>query len=74
MAPDTFGGTPNIFVAGPTGAAEFERNLNCPSTPGEGEKVFLFVEVAYHSDGMVYGAIPSLPPQGVLFGAVTHTD
>lgn len=56
LAPVPLGGMPNVIVPGSQGKAKFERFLNdCPLTPKAGEKPLLLIEVAYHSDGMVYG-------------------
>jgi hypothetical protein len=74
LAPVPLGGTPNIIVPGSKGKAKFERVLNdCPLTPKAGEKPLLLIEVAYHSDGMVYGGVADLPDTGFPFGLTTHT-
>ena len=75
FAPVPLGGTPNIIVPGTEGEARYERYLNdCPLTPVEGEKPLLLIEVAYHSDGLVYGAVADLPGLGYPFGLTTHTQ
>jgi hypothetical protein len=74
FAPVSLGGTPNIIAPGAEGEARFERYLNdCPLNPVEGERPLLLIEVAYHSDGMVYGAVADLPSAGVPFGVTKHT-
>jgi hypothetical protein len=75
FAPVPLGGTPNIIVPGSEGEAKYKRYLNdCPLTLVEGEKPLLLVEVAYHSYGMVYGAVADLPGLGYPFGLTTHTQ
>ena len=75
LAPMPLGGTPNIIVPGPRGKATFKRFLNdCPLTPAPGDRPLLLIEVAYHSDGMVYGGAADLPNAGFPFGLTTHTD
>lgn len=47
---------------------------DCPLTPSDDDPlVLLLVEVALHSDNMVYGAVPDLPDAGYPFGVTTHT-
>ncbi len=74
FAPAPLGGTPNIIVPGSEGKAKFVRVLNgCPLTPQAGERPLLLIEVAYHSDGMIYGGVADLPDAGYPFGLTTHT-
>ncbi len=87
MAPLPFGGVPNAFVPNKYGKAVFERELSsCPLDITPDGSQLLFVSVAYHSDGSVYGATPELPavpisfqePDGTIFqstlppGVVDH--
>ena len=68
------GGTPNVFVPDSEGEAKFERTLKgCPMDIVAGEKPFLLIEVAYHSDGMIYGALPDDAVSGLPFGLQTNT-
>lgn len=67
-------GTPNIFVADSNGTGNFKRKLNgCPLEINSDGPTLLFIEVAYHSDGMIHGGMPDLPHAGLPFGATTHT-
>lgn len=72
MAPYPFGGVPNVVIPDEEGRASASRKLGyCPLT----EQNLVFVDVAFHSDGNVYGAVPDAPfdqfPQAM--GSVTHT-
>ncbi len=71
MAPYPFGGVPNVLVPDENGKASVSRKLGyCPLT----ESNLVFVDIAFHSDGNVYGAVPDAPfdsfPQPM--GSVTH--
>ncbi len=68
------GGVPNVFVASDKGRAKFVRELNaCPLEQEPGTKPVLLYEVAYHSDGLVYGGLPDNANMGLPFGLQTHT-
>ena len=72
IAPYPFGGVPNVLIPDHDGHAEVSRILGyCPFA----DKNLVFVDVAFHSDGNVYGSVPDAPfddfPQPM--GAVTHT-
>lgn len=68
MVPLPFGGVPNAFVPDKHGRAEFVRHIAyCPLEPTPDESKLLFVSVAYHSDGNLYGATPELPALPVSF-------
>ncbi len=72
IAPYPFGGVPNVLVPDEHGKAEVERQLGyCPAD----DKNLLFVDVAWHSDGNVYGGAPDLPFAAFSqpMGSVTHT-
>lgn len=65
------GGVPNALVADHKGGAVFCRVLNsCPLTdPG-----LKLIEVMYHSDGALYGAVPNQAFLGYPIGVVTHAQ
>lgn len=72
IAPYPFGGVPNVVIPDEQGSARTTRSLGyCPLT----EQNLVFVDIAFHSDGNVYGAVPDAPfddfPQAM--GSVTHT-
>lgn len=68
-------GTPNVFVAGLNRTAHFRQELNgCPLEVNPDGPTLLFIEIAYHSDGMIQGGMPDLPLAGLPFGATTHTQ
>ena len=73
-APDTIvpvalGGVPNVMIGDKNGKASIERTINfCPMT----EPSLLTINIAWHSDGNVYGAVPELPLAGFPGGVVTH--
>ena len=71
-----FSGLPNAFVTDDNGRGSIERNLNgCPlDPPGEGEPVLLAIELNFHSDHMLNGAVPSVPytAGGRGLGVITH--
>ena len=53
------GGVPNIMVTKEDGSASFKRRLaSCPMDPTPDGSTLLFVDVGYHSDNQVYGAVP----------------
>lgn len=57
--PVPFGGVPNVVVPDSRGNAVLSRRVNfCPSEETDQGQLLLFVVLAYHSDAMVYGAVP----------------
>ncbi len=72
-APIPLGGVPNVVVADAKGNARFERQINfCPQDLAPGESPMVLVEVIFHSDGAVYGAVPEFILGGFPPGLVTH--
>jgi len=72
IAPYPFGGVPNILIPDHQGHAVVSRTLGyCPLT----DKSLVFVDVAFHSDGNVYGSVPDAPFDDFSqpMGTVTHT-
>ncbi len=70
LIPLPLGGVPNVFVANKQGRGNFERELSlCPMDLTPDGSQFLFVSLAYHSDGQLYGAVPELPAGSVGFFA-----
>ena len=73
VAPYPLGGVPNVVIPDADGRAEVVRQIGfCPMT----EEKLLFVDIAWHSDGNVYGGVPDLPFDPVVpqaMGMVTHT-
>ena len=72
IAPYPFGGVPNVLVPDEHGRTEIKRRLGyCPTE----DENLLFVDVAWHSDGNVYGGAPDLPFAAFAqpMGSVTHT-
>lgn len=68
LIPLPLGGVPNVFSADKQGRGSFERELAaCPLDPTPDGSQFLFVSLAYHSDGSLYGAVPELPAGSVGF-------
>ncbi len=68
LIPLPLGGVPNVFVADKQGRGSFERELAaCPLDLTPDGSQFLFVSLAYHSDGNLYGAVPELPAGSVGF-------
>jgi len=71
MAPYPFGGVPNVLVPDEDGIASASRKLGyCPLT----EQELVFIDVAFHSDGNIYGAVPDAPFDSFSqpMGGVTH--
>ncbi|RMF80431.1 MAG: SH3 domain-containing protein [Chloroflexi bacterium] len=69
------GGVPNAFVTDLRGSATFERNLNfCPLDLQADEIPLLWVEVIYHADGSLYGAVPHQAANGLPLGIVTQVQ
>jgi len=60
--PVTFGGFPHLLTANIRGEAEFYRKLDfCPKVPSPDGSILMFVDLAYHSDGISHGAFPFTP-------------
>lgn len=87
LVPLPLGGVPNALVPDPYGRATFERDLAiCPMDPTPDGSQMLFADLAWHSDGNLYGGVPEMPlntvefsaPDGTIFssplttGPVTH--
>jgi len=73
VAPYAFGGVPNVFTPNAEGRARVTREVGyCPLN----EEKLLFIDVAWHSDGNVYGGVPDQPFDGFAqpMGTVTHTQ
>lgn len=59
IVPLPLGGLPNIVVTDSEGNAKFDRKLGaCPLDPTPDGSRMLFVDVGYHSDNNVNGAVP----------------
>ena len=59
VVPLPLGGLPNIVVTNSDGNAKFDRKLvACPMDPTPDGSSLLFVDVGYHSDNNVSGAVP----------------
>lgn len=55
-----FGGVPNIFTTDEEGNAKFRRKLAaCPMDPTPNGSQILFIDIGFHSDNNVYGAVPA---------------
>jgi hypothetical protein len=68
------GGVPNVVVTDDRGRGQFSARLNFnPLSPQAGEVPLVIIEVVYHSDGAVYGAVPELQLAGFPPGLVTHS-
>jgi hypothetical protein len=71
--PLPLGGVPNVVVTDERGQGQFSAKLNfCPFSLHPGEVPLAIIEVVYHSDGAVYGAVPELQKAGFPPGLVTH--
>ncbi len=69
IMPVALGGVPNVMIGDKNGKASIERTLNfCPMT----EPSLLTINIAWHSDGNVYGGVPELPLVGLTGGIITH--
>ena len=69
IMPVALGGVPNVMIGDKNGKASIARTINfCPMT----EPSLLTINIAWHSDGNVYGAVPELPLAGFPGGVVTH--
>ena len=63
-----FGGVPNIFVTDEKGNAKFKRKLDsCPMDETPDGSQILFIDIGFHSDNNVYGAVPAPVLQTVEF-------
>ncbi len=57
-----FGGVPNILIPNRHGRAQFVRDLSyCPMVEQDDGAQLLWLDVATHLDGSVYGATPDIP-------------
>jgi len=64
-----FGGVPNALIADSRGNAKYIRSLTfCP----QNENNFKILNVAYHSDGDLFGAVPDLPLGDLPGGTTVH--
>ncbi|MFL5344894.1 MAG: hypothetical protein ACJ8AT_08870 [Hyalangium sp.] len=71
--PLPLGGVPNVVVTDECGRGTFSAQLNfCPLSLLPGEVPLAIIEVVYHSDGALYGAVPELQKAGFPPGLVTH--
>ena len=69
--PAPLGGVPNVFIADKNGKGRIERTINlCPDQ----EPSLLIIDLSYHSDGIVYGAVPDLPLGGLPGGLTSHSQ
>jgi len=70
--PIALGGVPNAFVADEFGSAKFSARLNyCPMALREGELPLSFIDILYHADHTLYGAVGELIQAGSPTGMVT---
>lgn len=75
LAPLPLGGVPNAVVTDNRGDARFERALNfCPFGTRQDERPLLLIDVVFHSDHQVYGAVPDLPFANLFTGTINHTQ
>ncbi len=66
--PLPFGGVPNVTVADHRGVARFTRTLSyCPMDIQPTGEQLLMLDIATHTDGNVYGAVPGTPPITATF-------
>lgn len=73
LAPYPLGGIPNVFTADKNGKAKYSRFINfCPTNAQSDDAPLLLIEVAYHSDGSVYGGVADLPQIGFPPGTLVH--
>ncbi len=69
IEPMALGGVPNAMVVDQAGKASMRRTLNfCPTEAPD----LLTVNIAWHSDGNTYGAVPEPAMAGYPGGTVTH--
>ncbi len=70
--PIALGGVPNSFVADERGNATFSARLNyCPLALRPGELPLSFIDILYHADHTLYGAVGELIQGGSPTGIVT---
>jgi hypothetical protein len=70
--PIALGGVPNAFVADESGNAKFSARLNyCPMALRPGELPLSFIDILYHADHTLYGAVGELIQAGSPTGIVT---
>lgn len=70
--PIALGGVPNSFVADEFGKASFSARLNyCPLALRAGELPLSFIDILYHADQALYGAVGELIQGGSPTGMVT---
>lgn len=75
LVPLPLGGVPNAIVTNNRGNARFERVLKfCPFQTRSGDRPLLLIDVVFHSDQQVYGAVPDLPFADLFTGLVNHTQ
>lgn len=66
--PAPFGGVPNVIVPNERGFAQFKRELAyCPMDRQPNGAQLMFLDIASHLDGSVYGAVPDTPLVEVTF-------
>jgi hypothetical protein len=71
--PIALGGVPNSFVADEKGRATFSARLNyCPLALRPGELPLSFIDILYHPDHTLYGAVGELINAGYPTGTVTQ--
>ncbi len=69
IVPVPLGGVPNVLIADKQGKASITRTVNfCPLE----EPRLKTINIAFHSDGNVYGGVRALPLAGLPGGVVTH--
>ena len=69
VVPMALGGVPNVTIGDKNGRATIVRTINfCPMT----EPKMLTINIAWHSDGNAYGAVPELTLAGLPGGIITH--
>ncbi len=69
IVPVALGGVPNVMIADEDGEARIKRTINfCPID----EPRLKTINIAWHSDGSDYGAVPELPLLGLPGGVITH--
>jgi len=75
LTPLPLGGLPNAIVTDSHGNASFERVLNfCPFRVKPGDRPLLLIDVVFHSDQQLYGAVPDLPFASLFTGTINHTQ
>jgi len=69
------GGVPNIFVSDKNGSGRFKRVLNfCPTNIEDDEAPLTTFFVAYHSDHMANGGVPTFPERSRFPGTSAHVQ